>query len=54
MITVLQVVMQLIDLNTSLIFESLLIVIDDVKLVFVVLKERASMIDKVSHIALQI
>jgi hypothetical protein len=52
--TVLKVIVKLVDLNPSLILECLLIIINDVKLVLVVLEKHSAMVNQVSHIALQV
>ena len=51
---ILQVVVQLIDLDTGLVLKSLLIVIDYVQLVFVVLQQHPAMVYQISHVALQV
>lgn len=54
MVSIFQVVVELIDLNSGLILECFLIVIDYIELVFIVLHKKASMIDHISHVALKI
>ena len=50
--TILQVIVQLVDLHAGLILESLLITVYNVELVLVVLEEGAPMGDKIAHVAL--
>ena len=46
--------MELIDLDTSLVLKGLLVVIDDVQLVFVVLEQHSTMVYQISHVALEV
>jgi len=54
MITVFKVIVELIYLDTSLIFESLLIVVYDVQFVFIVLEQHSAVINQISHVTLQV
>jgi hypothetical protein len=51
---ILEVVVQLIDLDTGFILKGLLVVVDYVELVLIVLHQEPTVIDHISHVALEI
>jgi hypothetical protein len=45
---------QLVDLDSSLIFKSFLIIINYVELVFIVLQKHPAVVDEISHVTLKV
>ena len=52
--TVFEVIVELIDLDASLIFESFLVVVYDIQFVLVVLKKHTAVVYQISHVAFEV